>query len=240
MPMKLWIKGFSLAVASWVSLSGSAMAGVSAQEMIQYGMPASMADYAAAVSKSEGNWNSVNSGDCLGAFQFCPETLDVFYQGTPESFLANPAAQVDAWIAYQRNEWRKAQNNGIDALIGQEVCYNGRCGVITASAILKACQFGCGTNGRLHRYFQHGDCDAANVKDGNEVSVCEFMLRATGLNVEAITDMTESDLAGNTWADAGGGSGEGGIDLQIFPTVLMPWETHKPSAGTAIHGTLTR
>ncbi len=48
-----------------------AFAGESAANLTAAGIPANCADFAAKVSSSEGNWNSVNPYGCLGAFQFC-------------------------------------------------------------------------------------------------------------------------------------------------------------------------
>lgn len=238
MTIKLWANRLLLAVVASSTLSTSASAAVSVNDMINYGMPAGMADYAASVSRSEGNWGSVNPHGCVGAFQFCPGTLERYYSGSRSSFIANPAAQVNAWVNYQQDEWGKATRNGMTAMIGQEICYNGRCATITASSILKACQFGCGTGGKLHNLYQSGNCDARNVKDGNLVSVCEYLIRGSGYNVEDITNMAEADLTGGEWNPTGDDGV--GVGIESVPTVLMPWETHKPSPTTAIHGTIVR
>ncbi|GCC44275.1 hypothetical protein chiPu_0028075, partial [Chiloscyllium punctatum] len=50
-----------------------------------------------------------------------------------------------------------------------------------------ACQFGCGSNGKLANYVASGDCNARNVKDGNGVSVCTYLVRGAGYDVSCFT-----------------------------------------------------
>jgi hypothetical protein len=50
-----------------------------------------------------------------------------------------------------------------------------------------ACQFGCGANGKLANYAAGGNCDASNVKDGNGVSVCSYLIRGAGYDVSCFT-----------------------------------------------------
>lgn len=169
-----------------------ARANVSQADMIAAGMPASLAPFAAAVSASEGNWTSLNRFGCAGAFQFCPDTRRQYYSGSVDSFLASPSAQVSAWRRYLADEWRKATANGFDDLIGQQVCYQGRCATLTASSILYACQFGCGARGKLGWYSQLRDCDDRRTQDGNLVSVCRYLIRGTGYDVSAITGAPEA------------------------------------------------
>lgn len=45
-----------------------------------------------------------------------------------------------------------AQKNGLTSLVGQQVCSGGQCATIDQSAILMACQFGCGSKGKLANY----------------------------------------------------------------------------------------
>ena len=52
--------------------------------------------------------------------------------------------------------------------------------MIDELAILMACQFGCGKLGKLANYAASGNCDARNVKDGNGVSVCSYLVRGVG------------------------------------------------------------
>lgn len=175
---------------------GVAVAGVSRDDLIAAGMPAGLADYAANVSSSEGNWSSVNPYGCVGAFQFCPGTYEKYFPDVSKSeFLNNPSMQVNGWMQYQANEWSSAQNLGMTSLIGQQVCYGGQCTTISASSILKACQFGCQSlKGKLGQYLQTGDCNAAGVKDGNGVSVCSYLISGAGIPVEELTGMTEEEL----------------------------------------------
>ena len=87
----------------------------------------------------------------------------------------------------QRDTWAQAQKNGLTSLVGQQVCSGGQCATIDQSAILMACQFGCGANGKLASYAAGGDCNAANVKDGNGVSVCSYLIRGAGYDVSCFT-----------------------------------------------------
>ena len=151
------------------------------------GIPANCADFAAKVSSSEGNWNSVNPYGCLGAFQFCPGTFQQYYSGSAQSFLASPQAQTAAWTKYEQNSWGQAQSNGLTSLVGQQVCSGGQCATIDQSAILMACQFGCGKGGKLANYAASGNCNASNVKDGNGVSVCSYLIRGAGYDASCFT-----------------------------------------------------
>ncbi len=174
------------ALALLLAMSPSAaMAQVSTAELINAGMPPGLADFASAVSSSEGNWNGVNQHGCAGAFQFCPSTRIRYHPSSLDSFLANPTAQVSAYRRYMADEWRLATRNGFDSLIGSEVCWSGQCRTITQSSILKACQFGCAYGGDLGIYHRTGDCDAA--RDGNGVSVCTYLIRGAGYDVSGIT-----------------------------------------------------
>ena len=173
----------------------AAQAGVSQADLITAGMPASLAPFAARVSASEGNWDSVNPFGCAGAFQFCPDTRRRYYSGTVEQFLASPSAQVTAYRAYMANEWRIATGNGFESLIGRQVCHGGQCATITASSILMGCQFGCGSRGKLGHYFRTGNCDDRQARDGNGLSVCAYLIRGAGYDVSAITGAPEATPA---------------------------------------------
>ncbi|MDO5631622.1 MAG: peptidoglycan DD-metalloendopeptidase family protein [Paracoccus sp. (in: a-proteobacteria)] len=181
-----------MAVAASSFFPAEALANVSAADLIRHGMPPDLADFAARVSASEGTWTSVNQYGCAGAFQFCPPTLAEYYSGTRDQFLADPRAQVDAYRRYMDRQWSLATRHGYDSLIGQQVCYGGTCTIITASSILKACQFGCSLNGALWNYYQTGDCDQG--RDGNGVSVCRYMIDGVGLNVAAVTGAEEDGV----------------------------------------------
>ncbi|MGO4283210.1 acyltransferase [Bosea sp. TAB14] len=162
-------------------------AGESAASLIAAGIPANCAPFAAKVSAAEGNFGTTNQYGCLGAFQFCPGTFERYYTGSAQSFLNDPQAQVAAWTRYQQNSWSQVRKNGMDSLIGQQVCSGGRCATIDQSAILMACQFGCGKGGKLANYAASGDCNARNVKDGNGVSVCTYLVKGAGYDASCFT-----------------------------------------------------
>ncbi|MBN9489840.1 MAG: acyltransferase [Alphaproteobacteria bacterium] len=169
-----------------------ALAGESAANLIAAGIPANCAPFAAKVSASEGNFGTSNQFGCLGAFQFCPGTFERYYSGSAQSFLNDPRAQVAAWTKYESDEWSKAERNGLTSLVGQQVCHGGRCATIDQSSILFACQFGCGKGGKLANYAASGDCNARNVKDGNLVSVCSYMIKGAGYDASCFTGGTST------------------------------------------------
>lgn len=176
-----------------VSLSAvAALAGESSANLIAAGMPQNCAPFAAKVSNSEGNFGSVNPYGCLGAFQFCPGTFERYYSGSAQSFLHDPSAQTVAWTHYEQDSWSQAQKNGLTSLVGQQVCSGGQCATVDQSAILMACQFGCGSKGKLANYAASGDCNASNVKDGNGVSVCSYLIRGAGYDVSCFTGQQQS------------------------------------------------
>lgn len=167
------------------AVASPAHAQVAPSDLIAAGMPPDLVGFASAVSASEGGWTSVNQYNCAGAFQFCPATRRRYYEGSINDFLASPSAQVSAYRRYMADEWRLATSNGFDDLVGQNVCYNGQCATITQSSIIKGCQFGCAYGGALGRYYRTGDCSQA--LDGNDVSVCTYLIRGSGYDVSAIT-----------------------------------------------------
>lgn len=176
----------------------TAFAGESAVAMINAGMPAECAEYAANVSSSEGNFGStspvVNGTTCYGAFQFCDSgTLQAYWSGSASEFLASPSSQISAWIKLQKNEWASVQRLGMYGLVGQQVCYQGTCATITQSSILKACQFGCqGTRSKLYQLMQSGlDCNAPGTTDGAGTSVCKYLVSGAGYNVGCITNSND-------------------------------------------------
>jgi len=171
-----------------LSLSATlVLAGESAASLIAAGMSANCAPFAAKVSASEGNFGTTNQYGCLGAFQFCPGTFERYYRSDARSFLNDPQAQVAAWSKYERDSWSQAERNGLTSLVGQQVCHGGRCATIDQSAILFACQFGCGKGGKLANFAASGDCNARNVKDGNLVSVCSYMIKGAGYDASCFT-----------------------------------------------------
>jgi hypothetical protein len=163
--------------------------GESLPNLIKAGIDALCADFAAIVSKAEGNFTSRNPFGCLGAFQFCPATFIQYFAGTTDEFLNNPKAQTAAWTQYEKNQWSLAKKNGLTNIIGNVIEFAPPIGPtkITASAILMACQFGCGKFGKLANYVSRGDCSASNVKDGNGVSVCTYLAKGAGQNVSCFT-----------------------------------------------------
>lgn len=188
------VQRLSLAAGFVLSLVGSAASqGVSRPDLIAAGMPAELADFAASVSASEGSWTSVNQFGCAGAFQFCPATRQQYFAGTQAEFIASPQAQVTAYRSYMADQWRLATRNEFDSLINRQVCWEGECATISASSILKGCQFGCAAGGALGRYYRTGDCDAA--RDGNGLSVCTYLIRSAGLDVSAVTGAPEAPPA---------------------------------------------
>lgn len=174
-----------------------AFAGESAISLLNAGMPAGCAAYASNVSQSEGNFSSVspvvNGTRCYGAFQFCDSgTLQAYWDGSREDFLNTPSAQVSAWQQYERSQWYAAEKNGMTSLIGQQVCYQGTCATVSQSSILKACQFGCGTGGKLDNLAKSGlDCNAAGTRDGAGTSVCSYLISGAGYNVGCITNSND-------------------------------------------------
>jgi hypothetical protein len=165
----------------------AALAGQSVASLVNAGMPANCAGFAAKVSSSEGNFGTTNQYGCLGAFQFCPGTFERYYNGSAQSFLNDPSAQVASWTKYEQDSWGQAQKNGLTSLVGQQVCSGGQCTTIDQSAILMACQFGCGAKGKLANYAAGGNCNAQNVKDGNGVSVCSYLIRGAGYDASCFT-----------------------------------------------------
>jgi hypothetical protein len=198
----------------------AALAGQSASSLTDAGMPANCANFAAKVSSSEGNFGSDNQYGCLGAFQFCPGTFERYYNGSAQSFLNDPSAQVASWTKYEQDSWGQAQKNGLTSLVGQQVCSGGQCATIDQSAILMACQFGCGSKGKLANYAASGDCNARNVKDGNGVSVCSYLIRGAGYDASCFTGQP-------TTACVQGPSGPGD-----FPTSTGV-AANPPTAGSA-------
>ncbi|ANP91530.1 MULTISPECIES: acyltransferase [Rhizobium] len=185
-------------------------AGESAVSLLNAGMPADCAEYAANVSHSEGNFSSispsVNGTRCYGAFQFCDSgTLQQYWTGSRADFLANPSAQVAAWQQYEQDQWSPAQTNGLTNLVGQQVCYQGTCATITESSILKACQFGCaGKKSKLYNLAQSDlDCNAAGTRDGAGTSVCSYLISGAGYNVGCITNSNDGvDCSAETTGEA--------------------------------------
>ncbi len=188
-------------------LQGTATAAVPVDELIAVGAPPSLAPFLSSVTVNEGSWGSQNQFGCAGAFQFCPGTLEQYYKGSAQDFLNDPKAQVDAYMQYAQDEWGKAQRNGLTSAVGHEVCYNGVCTTITESSILMACQFGCGTGGKLDNFIRNGySCDGPNkTTDGNGTSICKYLVSGAGHNIEAITG-NASPETGSPEIPGGGGS----------------------------------
>ena len=167
--------------------AAAAFAGQSASSLTDAGIPSNCANFAAKVSSSEGSFGTTNQYGCVGAFQFCPGTFERYYTGSTQSFLNDPSAQTAAWTHYEQDSWSQAQKNGLTSLVGQQVCSGSQCATVDQSAILMACQFGCGSKGKLANYMASGDCNARGVKDGNGVSVCTYLVRGSGYDVSCFT-----------------------------------------------------
>jgi hypothetical protein len=188
-------------LAAWIMLlsSTAATAGESAQAITDAGMPSQCSDFASKVSQSEGNWSSVNQAGCVGAFQFCPGTFERYYSGSQQDFLSDPSAQVKAWTKYEQDSWSQAQNSGSTSLVGQQVCSGGNCFTVDQSAVLMACQFGCGPKGKLANFIANGDqCTQGNnpnkpnggsspTNDGNGVCVASYLQRGAGYDASCFT-----------------------------------------------------
>lgn len=165
----------------------AAEAGESVEAIVKAGLDRACAKFAEMVSASEGNFGTVSPNHCLGAFQFCPGTFELYFHGTASQFLSDPRAQVVAWTAYEKTQWKLANDNNLTKLIGQLVKFEGKAATIDSSAILMGCQFGCGKFGRLFEYAALRDCNSPKVKDGNGTSVCTFLIRGAGQNVSCFT-----------------------------------------------------
>jgi hypothetical protein len=193
------IRHASIATVALCAMTLHVLAGASESRLTDAGMPSNCAPFAAKVSASEGSFGSispvVNGVTCYGAFQFCSAANSpvggTFGQynpdWTPSQFLADPSQQVSAWTNYEQNSWAQAQRNGLTSLVGQQVCSGGQCATIDKSSILMACQFGCGSRGKLANYLVGGDCNAGNVKDGAGTSVCSYLVRGAGYDVSCFT-----------------------------------------------------
>lgn len=201
-PLSVWRPNFKDLYAQFGIALGMmatlAFAGESAVSLLNAGMPADCAEYAANVSHSEGNFDSispaVNGTRCYGAFQFCDSgTLQQYWSGSRADFLASPSAQVAAWQQYEQDQWAAARRSGLTNLVGQQVCYQGTCATISQSSILKACQFGCaGKTSKLYNLAQADlDCNAAGTRDGAGTSVCSYLISGAGYNVGCITNSND-------------------------------------------------
>lgn len=184
----VWATAVVAASVAWAAPASRA-------DLIAAGLPADLADFGVFVSLHEGGnqgFRSINQFGCVGFSQFCPGTLQQYYSGTADQFRNDPAGQVQAFLAYQRDSWRTAQRLGVaDDLIGRQICYGGECRTITSSSILMACQLGCG---KLQAYIRNGySCEGSNnAGDGNASdTACRFMFQAAGIDVSGITGMDD-------------------------------------------------
>src|SRR5688500_14866756 len=94
-------RSFFRSAGSLLLLTASVtQAGETATSLMNAGMSAECAEYAANVSGSEGSFGSVsktiNGTTCYGAFQFCvggsSDTLSRYYDDPPSQFLKDPKA----------------------------------------------------------------------------------------------------------------------------------------------------
>jgi hypothetical protein len=205
--------------------------------LIEAGINELCAAFAQIVTGAEGTWTSDNQYGCLGAFQFCPGTFLQYFKGTVQAFLSNPSAQVTAWQNYERDEWKAAITNGLTKLEGSTVTYASskskppRTATIDDSAILMACQFGCGKYGLLYNYAAKKNCDAANVKDGNGVSVCDYLIDGANQIVSCYTGKspppsgTTPPPPGGTASNPPSNPSNGG---GMFPTCSSEFGTQGP------------
>ena len=176
-----------------------AISGETIPSLIGAGVDADCAPFAAAVSRTSGNFSSRDSFGCAGAFQFCPGTLIQYFQGSVDEFLASPSAQVAAWKAYLKTQWQLAKYNGVTNLIGQSLSFQERSIIIDQSAILMACEFfGCGASSKLAHYVRGRDCNATDVKDGNGTSVCQYLVKGAGLNVSCFVGESAAQFVKST------------------------------------------
>lgn len=187
----LQLKYGKTAAAAVLILSPSCVnAGELAVDLIAAGMSKQCAPFAEAVSKREGNFGQVNQFGCLGAFQFCPGTFERYYAGSADQFLSDYTGQVTSWTNFEMDQWALAQQNGLTSLIDQVIDFPGHPHTsVSASSILMACQFGCGKHGKLANYMKSRDCGAANVKDGNKVSVCDYLALGAGKDVSCFINV---------------------------------------------------
>jgi lysozyme len=187
---------FALIACFYFAAVPSSAAGVSIKDLVEAGLDQSCAPFGAIVARAEGNsFSAVNQFGCAGAFQFCPPILAQYFRGTTNQFLASPRDQVNTWTRYLMAEWELAKKNGLTTLIGQLLSFDGRTITIDESAILRACQLGCGKYGKLSNYVRDRDCDAPSVKDGFGVSVCRLLVQGAGQVVSCFTGQT---AAGST------------------------------------------
>jgi hypothetical protein len=183
MLMKI-LKRFLFSAAALIT--STAIAKESVDSMIKAGMDPNCAPFASNVSASEGTWKIESKYGCLGAFQFCPGTFEQYYKGTKATFLATPSHQVKAWTQYERDQWAMVKKFGLD-ISGREIVFEGVKFTVDHSAILMACQFGCGRYGKLANYIKSGDCNSRKAKDGNGVSVCRYLRLGKKFRVDCFT-----------------------------------------------------
>lgn len=216
-------------------LIATAAIAVTSQQLIDAGMPANCVDFAKAVSSTEGNWNTTkpptgpnDTKYCYGAFQFCSGrksavggTFGQYNPGwTPQDFLNSPKQQVTAWTQYERDRWGDIQrSSSMSGLLGQSVCYNGKCATIDESALLKAAQFGTGGTSPLALYAKDHSCSHG---DAYNTSVCKYMIQGAGKDASCFTGKQSNNQGKN---NNGGGCPSGPGD---FPTTPAP----TPAAAT--------
>jgi hypothetical protein len=221
MTMRLLVSGLFSGV---ILTASTVQAGQSAASIAAAGMPEQCSQFGAKVSASEGNWGSVNRFGCLGAFQFCPGTFERYYSGSASSFLSSPSSQVSAWTQYEKDSWAQAQKAGSTSLIGQQVCYGGKCVTVDQSAILMACQFGCGSKGKLANYIANGGhCvgsgGSSSTNDGNGVCIAQYIVKGAGYDVSCFTGQKST---GGNCPDGGATTPGSSTPPTNAPTLNLP------------------
>ncbi|OWV98762.1 acyltransferase [Rhizobium sp. R693] len=187
-------RALSLAVFLFLGAGVSSVAaGETVETLIKAGLNRICADFAQVVSGLEGLFTDINPFGCVGAFQFCPATLARYFNGTVNEFLNDPKAQVTAWTAYEKTQWALATRNHLTDLVGQTIDWKGHPSfTVYRASILAACQFGCGSSGKLANFVKLKDCEARAVKDGSGVSVCKFLAKPGNKAVSCFTGLVDA------------------------------------------------
>ena len=186
------LRAYALRLLFFVGLGFSAAnAGQSAESLIQAGINKVCAKFAEIVSAAEGNFTTVNQFGCLGAFQFCPGTFELYYSGTADQFLHDPVGQVAAWTKFEETQWKLVLKNDLTQLKGKVADLNGKTVTIDESAILMGCSI------RLRQRRQAGELYGGwrlqrPRRQGRQrrESVCAYLIKGAGQEVSCFTGVT--------------------------------------------------